>query len=193
MKVCWALLLGLCALPAQAAEAFVLDGGHTRVAFDVRRLGVPWIEARFRQLAGSFVVDREGAGSRIEVTVRTDSLEGLVPFWDRRLRSAGWLDTQRYPEMTYRSSQVLFDPAGGAVAEGELTLHGVTRPVRLEVRQLDCAGATLERACAFVAEARLKRSDFGLPHGFWMAGDAVEISISGTALRPQDLAAAGGQ
>jgi polyisoprenoid-binding protein YceI len=183
MRCCWLpLLLGLMTLQARAADAFVLDGSHTRVAFDVRNLGVPWIEARFRQLAGRFVVDRRGADSRIEVTVRTDSIEGLAPFWDQRLRSPGWLDTQRYPEMTYRSSHVAFKDDGGAVADGQLTLHGVTRPVTLNVKQLNCPVAEdVRRGCAFSAYAKLRRSDFGLPHGFWAAGDAVEISVSGTA------------
>ncbi len=181
---CW-LWLSLLALNAQAADAYRLDTDHTRVSFDVRRFGIPWIAAHFRQFAGDFVIDRRGADSRVDVTVRTDSLDGLDFGWNARLRSRDWLDTQRFPEMRYRSTHVEFDGNGGAIASGQLTLHGITRPVTLTVARLDCSGAHMDanEACGFAAYARIKRSDFGLPHGFWLAGDQVEISVSGAALR----------
>lgn len=181
----WWLGLWLLALSAQAADAYRLDPEHTRVSFDVRRFGIPWIGAHFRELAGAFVVDRSGPDSRIDVTVRTNSITGLEPMWDTLLRSQDWLDTQRFPEMIYRSTHIAFGEDGGAVAEGELTLHGVTRPVTLSVRQLDCPDGPADpgQACAFAAYANIRRSDFGLPHGFWLAGDGVEISVRGSAFQ----------
>lgn len=166
-----------------AAEDYRLDAGQTRVSFDVRRFGVSWIGADFGQIRGDFVVDRYGAGSRIDVAVRTDSLQGPDTEWNARLRSADWLDTQRFPEMSFHSAQVEFDDAGGAVAHGQLTLHGATRPVTLTVNRLDCTreGATSTGTCEFAASASIRRSEFGLPHGFWLAGDRVEIAISGVA------------
>ncbi len=184
MNRAWWLCLLLVALDARAADVYRLDTGHTRVSFDVRRLGIPWIAARFQQFEGDFVIDRSGPGSRIEVAVRTDAIEGLEFGWNARLRSESWLDTRRFPQMSYVSTHVEFDRAGGAVASGQLTLHGITRPVTLNVSRLDCAAApsNANQTCSFAAYARIKRSDFGLPNGFWLAGDNVEISVTGVAL-----------
>ena len=181
---CW-LWLSLLALNAQAADAYRLDADHTSVSFDIRRFGIPWVGAHFRQFSGDFVVDRNGGDSHVDVTVRTDSIEGLSAGWSLRLRSSDWLDTQRFPEMRFRSSHVEFDSNGGALASGQLMLHGITRPVTLHVLRLDCGGErTLpDQPCGFSAHADIRRSDFGLPHGFWLAGDQVEISVSGAALR----------
>jgi polyisoprenoid-binding protein YceI len=178
--------LGLCwlALGAQAADAYRIQPEQTKVSFTVRRFGVQWIAARFSQLDGQFTVDRQGPASAIEVNVRTDSLEGLDSGWNTRLRSKDWLDTQRYPRMTFRSSHVEYRGNGG-VAVGQLCLHGVCRPVLLNINRLDCnepePGA--RPLCGFSASTSIRRSDFNLPHGFWVAGDAVEISVSGMAAR----------
>jgi polyisoprenoid-binding protein YceI len=176
-------LLLLMVLEAQATDTYRLDAIHTQVSFDVRRFGILWFTAHFRDVSGSFVIDREGSESRVDVAVQTDSVECPDPRWTARLRSKEWLDTQRFPEMTYRSIQVEFDGAGRAIASGQLTLHGVTRPVTLNVSQLDCSNQPSGSTgyCGFVAHAHIKRSDFNLPHGFWQAGDRVEISISGSA------------
>lgn len=190
MKQAYWLGLSLLAFGAQAAEAYHIEPDRTQVGFNVRRFGVRWIGARFSQLDGRFVVDRFGDGSAVDVTVHTDSLEGLDSGWSKRLRSKDWLDTQRYPQMTFRSSHVEFN-RGGAVATGQLTLHGVSKPVNLVISRLDCRGRlqVQEQACVFTASANIRRSDFGLPHGFWVAGDAVEITVAGTALRSKITAA----
>lgn len=179
--------LGLCclALGAQAADAYRIEPEQTQLSFDVRRYGVQWLGARFRQLEGSFIVDRQGSDNLIDVSVRTDSLEGPDAGWNQRLRSSEWLDTRRYPLMRFRSTHVEFDHAGGAVAVGQLSLHGVSRPVNLSISRLDCKGRLPDQrqVCAFTATANIRRSDFGLPHGFWVAGDSVEIRVNGIAAR----------
>lgn len=183
MKQGYWLALTLLALNAQAADAYRIESEQTRVSFSVRRYGVQWINARFRQLEGRFVLDRDGGGSMIDVSVRTDSLEGMDWGWNTRLRSKDWLDTQRYPRMDFRSTHIEYKPDGGAVATGQLTLHGVSRPILLDIARLQCPNQpeALRQPCSFSASASIRRSDFGLPHGFWLAGDTVEISISGMA------------
>jgi len=170
----WVLLLA--AGVAHAADRYLLDSGNTRVSFVVQHLGLQWVSARFPDIAGEFVLDRDGAQSRVDVTVAIASLECTEPRWNDRLRSAAWLDAERYPQMTYHSSHVEVDEQH-AVADGVLTLHGITRPVVLTVKFLDCPPAG---ACQFSAHGRIRRSEFGLPHGFFSGGDQVEIAISGT-------------
>jgi len=169
------LLIVLTALRLEAAETYRLDASNTEVTFTVHHLGIQWITARFSDISGRFVVDRDAAASRVDVIVAMASLECGEARWNERLRSADWLDVQRYPQMTYHSSHIELGEQR-AVADGELTLHGVTRPIVLDVSLLKCSAAG---RCQFVAHGRIKRSDYGLPHGFWTGGDQVDIAISG--------------
>jgi len=172
----WALLGFLAALHPAAAETYRLDPANTRVAFEVLHFGIPWASAHFRSVSGEFAIDRAGAASRIDVRVPIASLECNDPRWNARLLSAEWLDAQRYPQMLYRADRILLGD-GWAMASGLLTLHGVTREVVLDVNLRGCKSSG---ACQFSAHGRIRRSDFGLPHGFWTGGDQVEISIGGT-------------
>ena len=81
--------------------------------------------------------------------------------------------------MSFHSNHVEFDADGGAVASGELTLHGVTRSIGLEISGLSCSpdGGSGDH-CSFIARARIRRSDYGFAHGFWIGGDLVDIAIS---------------
>lgn len=179
--------LSLCAwlilLPAHAADTYGFDSRGTRMSFDVQWLGESWVKAYFRDFSGSFVVDRRGSASRVDVTVQTQSVECDNRYWNARLRSRDWLDVERYPQMTYHAPQVEYEGSDRAIAHGELTLHGVTRAVALNVRGLRCeSGAAAGASCRFVAEAHIRRSDYGLPHGFWVGGDQVDILVSGAAV-----------
>jgi polyisoprenoid-binding protein YceI len=176
MTVAWILLLAA-AGPAHAAEHYTLDSTNTQVSFVVQHLGIQWISARFPDVNGEFVLDRGGAHSRVDVTVGIASLECSEARWNDRLRSAQWLDAARYPQMSYHSSHVELQDEH-AIASGELTLHGITRAVVLTVTFLNCpAGGG---GCQFAAHGRIRRSEFGLPHGLRSGGDQVEIAISGT-------------
>jgi polyisoprenoid-binding protein YceI len=174
----WVLIV-LTALRVEAAETYRLDSSNTQVSFSVHHLGIQWVTARFSDISGQFVIDQAASASRVDVTVGMASLESGEPRWNERLRSADWLDVQRYPQMTYHSSSIELGEQR-AVANGELTLHGITRPIVLNVILLKCSAAG---DCQFAAHGRIKRSEYGLPHGFWSGGDQVDIAISG-ALAP---------
>jgi polyisoprenoid-binding protein YceI len=178
--IAWLVL----SLGARAADEYDLDPRATRVAFDIERFGLHWVSAHFRAFRGDFVFDRDGAASRVEVTVQTDSIDCGSSYWNPHLRSPEWLDVRQYPQMIYRSREIRFEGDDRAEANGELTLHGMTHPVVLSVSQLECPSqASANGMCSFMAQARVRRSDFGLPHGFWTGGDQVDITITGVGTR----------
>jgi polyisoprenoid-binding protein YceI len=174
MTVAWILLLAA-AGNAHGAEHYALDSTNTQVSFVVQHLGIQWISARFPDVNGEFVLDRGGARSRVDVTVGIASLECSEASWNDRLRSAQWLDAARYPQMSYHSSHIELQDEH-AIASGVLTLHGITRAVVLTVTLVNGPAGG---ACQFAAHGRIRRSEFGLPHGFWSGGDQVEIAING--------------
>jgi polyisoprenoid-binding protein YceI len=178
------LLLSLSLLRAQAADMYGLDPVNTRISFNIRYFGTPWVSARFPDFGGQFVLDRHGAMSRVDVSIQMASVDCHDSYWNDRLRSPDWLDVQRYPQMSFHSEHVEFQGSDRAVASGELNLHGITRRVELEISQLSCPAANAAGdTCSFIAHARVKRSDYGFAHGLWIGGNQVDIAISGVGLR----------
>jgi len=184
MRIAAWLLVSLSLLRAQAADLYRLDSVNTRISFNIQHYGVLWVSARFPDFSGAFVLDRRGPDSRVDVSVQMASVDCNDPRWNGRLRSPDWLDVQRYPQMSFHSNHVEFDADGGAVASGELTLHGVTRSIGLEISGLSCSpdGGSGDH-CSFIARARIRRSDYGFAHGFWIGGDLVDIAISGVGVK----------
>jgi polyisoprenoid-binding protein YceI len=185
------LLLSLSLVRAQAADMYALDPVNTRISFNIRYFGTPWVSTRFPDFGGEFVLDRYGAASRVDVSVQMASVDCHDSYWNGRLRSPDWLDVQRYPQMSFHSDHIEFRDGDRALASGDLSLHGITHRVELEISQLSCPGPGAASAagdsCSFVAHARVKRSDYGLAHGLWMGGNQVDIAISGVGLRRDAL------
>jgi polyisoprenoid-binding protein YceI len=173
------VLAGLLALwQAPGAPAYHLDSSNTRISFEIERLGLRWFSVDFHDLTGDFALGPDGQGASLTVVVRTDSIDARSQYWNERLRSVQWLDTARFPEMIFRSTGFSFDGAAHATLQGELTLHGVTRQLALSISDIDCPPAS-PQACHFVGRAFLRRSEFGIPHGFWQGGDRVQITVRG--------------
>ncbi|WP_428309212.1 YceI family protein [Hydrocarboniphaga sp.] len=170
----------------RAADEYQIDGSHTYPLFAINHAGLSTLHGRFDNTSGSFVLDREGNKSRVEAVIRVDSLNSGHAGRDKILLSDKFFDAARFPEMRYASSKVSLNSATTASVEGELSLHGVTRPVKLDVQHLACAIHPLFRvwACGFDAYATIKRSDFGmtayLPN---LVGDEVTIEIAVEARR----------
>lgn len=158
-----------------------MTADNTRVAFEVRRLGLRLFSAEFHQLEGDFELDPSGKNGTLDVVVNMRSLDCHDAAWNARLRSPQWLDVEQYPEMIFHSSEIHFDGTRQATAQGELTLHGVTRAMVFTFSDIDCnlADASSHRVCHFFGRAQIRRSDFKLPHGFWEGGDVVDILVRG--------------
>ncbi len=174
-------VLAIYLLGAGAAAAHHLDGSNTRITFEIERLGLNWFSAAFPELSGDFVPAPDGGGGRLSVSVHLASLDSRSSYWNERLRSPQWLDTERFPEMTFRSTGIELEGTQRARVQGELTLHGITRPLSLSLSDIDCpqAHAAPGGHCRFLGRGTLRRSEFGLPHGFWQGGDAVQILVRG--------------
>jgi polyisoprenoid-binding protein YceI len=178
-RSCRLLLSLLLALACAAASpAHRLDGANTHVSFDIERLGLRWFSVEFRELQGEFAPAPNGQGAHLTVVVQTASVDARSTYWNERLRSAQWLDTARFPEMVFRSTSIRLEGDSQATVQGELTLHGVTRPLTLVISDIDCPRPA-PAACRFRGRATLRRSEFGIPHGFWVGGDRVQILVRG--------------
>jgi polyisoprenoid-binding protein YceI len=176
----WLTLGGLLLAPAAHASGYHLSPANTQITFEINRLGLRWFSAAFHELSGDFLLDPDGRGGSLNVVVRMASIDCRSGYWNDRLQSSQWLDTDKYPEMTYRSTRVEFDGNNHATVQGDLLLHGVSRPLTLNITDISCDLSAAEPgSCHFVGRARLRRSDFALLHGFWQGGDFIEVVIRG--------------
>ncbi len=98
-------------------------------------MGFSLYSGRFSGVTGTLAIDpRQPAASRLDVTIPVASVSTTSEKLDGELKGAQWLDADRYPQMRFRSTRVALSGPGQADVTGELTLHGVTRPVTLRVR-----------------------------------------------------------
>jgi len=173
------------------AGTFDLDPAHTFVTFSAQHLVVGRVRGRFEAVQGVVTVGEDPSASAVEVSVETASITTLNATRDDDLRSQHYLDVARYPMMTYRSTVTSELTAGAWLVTGDLTLHGVTRPVALTVR---FGGAVSDSSgnvrVAFHARGSLTRHDFGLSYelvkeaGGLLVGKDVAIGIDAEAIRP---------
>jgi polyisoprenoid-binding protein YceI len=190
-KIAYALVivatgvLGL-ASAATAADKYVMDADHTNVLFFVNHLGFSTVIGRFGDVQGSFVFDQEDVSkSSIAVTIKTASVDTDVAALDDHLRGTDFFDAEKFPDITFTSSGI--NKTGEKTAEitGELDMHGVTKPVTLNVT-FNRAGEnpnTKKHVAGFSATANLVRSDFGIKAYVPYVGDDIKIVIEMEGLR----------
>ncbi len=184
-------LLGVLGLAGSGgASTWQLDPSHTRVEFAVRHLMVSTVRGSFSKVSGVVHVDdADPSRSRIEATIDAASIDTGNEKRDAHLRTPDFLDVERYPTITFRSTAAEKTATGWKVT-GDLTLHGVTKPVVLDVGPTapikDPWGNT--RAGA-EATTTVRRSDFGitwnkaLEAGGVTVGDEVRVTIDVEATR----------
>jgi len=174
-------------LPSVAPAAiWNIDPDHSNVAFKIRHLMVSNVKGSFSKFSGTVEIDEQDlAKSRIAVTIETSSIGTNVQKRDDHLRSADFFDVSKYPTMTFVSRKIA--PAGQdrLTVTGDLTLHGVTREVSLDVEGLSPEGKDpwggVRRGAA--ASAKISRKDFGLAWnqvletGGLAVGEEVAISL----------------
>jgi len=171
---------------AGAVEELELDSSHTYPNFSVSHLGFSTLHGRFNETSGKVVVDRDGGKSSVRVVIKTGSVDTGHEKRDKHLSSADFFDVAKYPEMTYESTKVTFTGAETARVEGNLTMHGVTKPVALDVTRFRCADHPMKKTlvCGFDAQGTLKRSEFGIAYGVPNIGDEITLSIEAEAGKP---------
>jgi len=168
------------AQPALAQDVYVGDPAHTYAFFEVGHLGVSWIRGRFNDVQAKVTLDRAARQGSIEAVVRMASVDTAHEARDKHVRSPDYLDVEKFPTMTFRSTRLKFDGDKPVAAEGDLTLMGVTRPVTLAIPHFNCIqhAATKRELCGADARTMIKRSEFGIKRGATIAmHDEVKIAI----------------
>ncbi len=171
--------VGLIVAQTATAASYIIDNSHTYTVFEIDHLGFSIQRGQFDETSGIVELDEMAQTGRIEVNINVASIDSGHAKRDENLKGAEWFDAARHPQMRYRSSRLLFNNGRLAQVEGELTLRGVTRPVRLDIVRYKCGLnlAVRKRGCGADAVAMLKRSDFGMIKSLPFVGDDVRLLI----------------
>ena len=150
-----------------------IDSTHSHVSFAIRVLGVTTTKGRFNAFRGQLSLDEQNpANSWVEAEVDATSIDTHNRLRDAHLRSAAFFDVKKYPTMVFESTNVEHVSGKDYKVTGNLTLHGVTKPVTLDVTyhgQRTIMGAP----ASLTAKAKVNRHDFGLGQGM-----AVQFAAS---------------
>jgi polyisoprenoid-binding protein YceI len=171
------------ATPAPKIEpgAYAVDPYHTQVTFAVSHMGFTEFRGRLGNASGTLQLDAEHpAGSSFEVTVPTDSVNTPVDKLTEELKGDQWLDAKANPQITFMAKSVTVTGPQTANVTGDLTLHGVTKPLTLEAKLHGGGINPLDKkfTVGFELAGKVKRSDFGVKTYLPLIGDEVDLTIS---------------
>jgi polyisoprenoid-binding protein YceI len=169
-----------------------ISTAHSRASFSARHMMVTWVHGQFDQVRGTLIFDPLAVeASVIEVEIDAGSIHTGVEKRDQHLKSADFLDVEKYSPITFKSTRVEQAGLDHAWVHGDLTLHGVTRPVLLDVRWAGPAHFNDEgkiyTSFGFRADTKINREDFGMDwnmgmeHGGFMVGKHVYITLNAEA------------
>jgi polyisoprenoid-binding protein YceI len=180
-------LAAVLSLPSSAAtSAWQIDPNHSSAQFAVRHLGLSTVRGAFTKVSGTVQLDdKDVTKSSVEVTIDAASVDTRVADRDKDLRSDHFFDVEKYPTLTFKSTKVEQVEPGKLKVSGDLTIHGVTKQVVLDV---DGPAAPVKdpwgnQRAAANATTKINRQDYGvkwnakMDNGGWVVGDDVAITI----------------
>jgi polyisoprenoid-binding protein YceI len=190
------IALVLLALPALAASStWHIDPAHSEVGFKVRHMMVSNVRGEFTDVKGTVEYDEADiTRSTIDVTIQAGSVDTGVEKRDNHLRSPDFFDAEKFPTLTFRSAKVMSVSDGRLQVVGNLTIHGITKEVTLDVegptQQVKDPWGNVKMG-AF-ATTKINRKDFGLTWnkaleaGGWVVGEGVTIELELELLKVVD-------
>jgi polyisoprenoid-binding protein YceI len=165
--------------PARAADTYAVDPAHAGITFKVSHFGISWIPGRFNGFSGNFTIDPDDASRcSFAMTINAESVDTNNPARDKHLRTPDFFNVKQFPAVTFKSTAVKAIKNGYEVT-GDLTLHGVTKPVKLEL----VGGGKAQfppgvQRTGYSADFIVKRSEFGIDKFEKMLGEDVYVSVS---------------
>jgi polyisoprenoid-binding protein YceI len=179
----WALVASLSIAASAAAQAgtWQIDPNHSSAQFAVKHLAVSTVRGAFTKVSGSAKYDpADPSKTSLEATIDANSVDTRVEMRDNDLRSARFFDVQKYPTITFHSKQVQVVGQGKLKISGELTIHGVTKDVTLDV---DGPSEPIKdpmgkgQRIGASATTKINRQDFGITTMPGGIGDEITITI----------------
>jgi polyisoprenoid-binding protein YceI len=169
---------------APAPGSYALDQSHSHVSFTARHLMVTKVRGRFPVVAGRLLIAEDPRQSSVEATIDVAQVDSGDPKRDEHLRSGDFFDTDTYPHVTFRSTDVVDHGDGEFTLTGDLTIREVTHAVVLRGEYLGTQASPWgDTRVGFSAETEISRKDWGLEWnvaleaGGVVVGDKIKLAI----------------
>lgn len=182
------LFIAFLSTAISAQTTWKADPAHTQVAFGITHLGIAEVEGNFREFEGSITATKEDfSDAQYHLVIQIPSIDTGVEMRDDHLRNADFFDAEKYPEMTFKSTSSQRVSDDKYKVTGDLTFHGITKPVTLDVWYR----GTIEHPqndnviSGFAISGNVKRSDYNLGPDFPEAvlSDVVVIDVDGEFIK----------
>jgi polyisoprenoid-binding protein YceI len=181
-------LLSFALAGAASASTYNIDPRHAQVLFTYDHFGYSHQVGRLNQVTGTIEFDpAKPTNSSIELQLPMSSLSTGVPKLDTHMSSSAMFDVEQFPTASFKSSKVAEIDKAHLKVTGDLTIHGVTKPVLLDVTINNPEIDPMQKVAAigFDASTTIKRSDFGIDFMLPKVADEVRLNISMEAREPQ--------
>lgn len=165
-----------------AIGTYNIDVAHSKVGFEVPHLVISTVEGRFDDYSGKIELAKKFSDSKVEVEIKTNSIDTAIAKRDSHLKSADFFDAEKYPTISFKGKKFIGNPDSFKVV-GDLTIKGVTKKVQLEGKYLGMVKDGYgNQKTAFQAKTAINRKDFGLNWNSMVeagpvVGDQVSISL----------------
>lgn len=169
--------------PAFAADSYTIDPEFTTPAFEIGHLGFTTQRGHFDKTSGKVTLDLAAKTGSVDFTIYTTSLDMGTAVWSKawvaHLSDDGLFNVMKFPTMNFKSDKLIFEGNKVVAAEGQFTLLGVSKPLKVEVKGFQCGANPMNKKpmCTGDVTAALKRSDFGMTKYIPAVSDEVKISV----------------
>ena len=186
LQILIATLLAASATSAIAAT-YNVDPTHTYPSFEADHMGLSVWRGKFDKTSGTVTLDRAAKTGSLDLTIDANSIDFGMDKLNTHAKTADMFNVEKYPTMTYKSKSFKFNGEQLVEVDGELTMLGVTKPVKLKVDKFKCImHPRLKReVCGADATAEFKRSDFGLNFGLPAFSPEVKLAIQVEAIKTE--------
>jgi polyisoprenoid-binding protein YceI len=174
------------ALPAAAAlETYTVDPNHTFPSYEINHFGYSLQRGRFDKTGGTVTLDTAAKKGSADVTIDTATIDTGHKKLEEHLRSEEFFNVAKYPQITFKSSNLAFTGDKVTSATGDLTILGVTQPVTLKVDNFNCSFNPMfkKTICGAELTTTIKRSDFGMNQYLPALADNVLLRINIEAIK----------
>lgn len=190
-KILFAIAAMACLTGVASAEpkTYALDKSHATVAFELSHLGFSTAHGVFRSFDANLILDEaRPAASKVDVTIDAASIDTFFARRDEHLKSPDFFNVAQFPTIRFVSTSVVRPTPDAKTARvtGDLTLHGVTKPVTLDVKLNQIGENPINKrpTVGFSASGVIKRSDFGITAYVPAVGDEVRLTIDAEFNQP---------
>jgi polyisoprenoid-binding protein YceI len=178
-------LIAASAASAFAADTYTIEPNHTYPSFEADHMGISVLRGKFTKSSGTVVLDRAAKTGSLDITIDANTIDFGHEKLNNHARTADMFDVAKFPTATYKSNSITFKGDAPATVQGELTLHGVTKPVTLTINKFKCIQHPMlkREVCGADASAEFSRADFGISYGLPRFAPEVKLAIQVEAIK----------